>query len=45
MAVTHQLNITALTDFVPAPGEGVVVRPGAGALEVVARLPSDGGSR
>ena len=45
VVVTHQVNITALTQVVPAAGEGVVVRPDAGALEVVARLPSDGGAR
>lgn len=27
MMVTHQVNITALTDIFPASGEGVVVRP------------------
>ena len=45
VVVTHQVNITALTQVVPAAGEGVVVRPGAAALQVVARLPSEGGSR
>ena len=38
VVVTHQVNITALTDVVPASGEGVVVRPAGDALEVVARV-------
>ena len=38
--VTHQVNITALTDVFPASGEMVVVRPrrdGSG-IDVVGRL-------
>ena len=37
---THQVNITALTGVVPAPGAGVVVRPrqGGDGLDVVARV-------
>lgn len=45
VVATHQLNITALTQVAPAAGEGVVGRPEAGALEVVAHLRDDGGAR
>jgi len=38
VVVTHQVNITALTGIFPASGEGVVLRPRAGQLEVVARV-------
>lgn len=38
VVVTHQVNITALTGVVPAPGEGVVVRPTAQGLEVEGRI-------
>lgn len=38
VVVTHQVNITALTGVVPAAGEGVVVRPSAGRLQVIGRL-------
>lgn len=38
VVVTHQVNITALTDAVPASGEGIVVRPAAGGLKVVGRI-------
>ena len=38
--VTHQVNITALTGIVPAPGEIVVLAPKpGGATEIVGRLP------
>jgi phosphohistidine phosphatase SixA len=37
--VTHQVNITALTDIYPKSGEAVVLRPHAGKLELVGRLP------
>lgn len=39
VVVTHQVNITALTQVFPASGEGIVVRsrPGSG-LEVLGRL-------
>jgi len=36
--VTHQVNITALTGLHPAMGEAVVLRPGAGDLEIVGRI-------
>lgn len=36
--VTHQVNITALTDVFPRSGEMVVVRPGADGLEVLGTL-------
>ena len=40
VVVTHQVNITALTQVFPASGEGIVVRSAAdGALEVLGRLP------
>ncbi|OYT88750.1 MAG: histidine phosphatase family protein [Burkholderiales bacterium PBB3] len=38
VVVTHQVNITALTDVVPASGEGVVVKPTATGLQVVGRI-------
>jgi phosphohistidine phosphatase SixA len=38
VVVTHQVNITALTDIVPDSGEGVIVRYDAGKLEVVGRI-------
>lgn len=38
VVVTHQVNISALTDVVPASGEGVVVRPVQGTLQVTGRL-------
>lgn len=38
VVVTHQVNITALTEVVPASGEGVVVKPGAQGLSVTGRL-------
>ena len=38
VVVTHQVNITALTDIVPASGEGVVVKPTATGLQVVGRI-------
>jgi hypothetical protein len=37
--VTHQVNITALTDINPAEGEIVVLRPEVGGFEVVGRVP------
>lgn len=38
VAVTHQVNITALTGIVPRPGEGVIVRMQQGKLSVLGRL-------
>jgi phosphohistidine phosphatase SixA len=38
VAVTHQVNITALTDVLPASGEVIVVRMRGGKVEVVARI-------
>ncbi|WP_203070210.1 histidine phosphatase family protein [Falsiroseomonas ponticola] len=35
---THQVNITALTGIVPAPGEGVVMRRQGDAVVVIGRL-------
>lgn len=35
---THQVNITALTNIVPSSGEGVVVKPIAGRLQVLGRV-------
>jgi phosphohistidine phosphatase SixA len=35
---THQVNITALTNIVPSSGEGVVVRPATGRLQVLGRV-------
>lgn len=37
--VTHQVNITALTDRVPASGESVVLRAKGQAIEVIGQLP------
>ena len=39
VAVTHQVNITALTGIAPRSGEGVIVRIGQGGPEVLGRLP------
>lgn len=39
VAVTHQVNITALTGIAPRSGEGVIVRFQAGGIEVLGRLP------
>jgi phosphohistidine phosphatase SixA len=39
VVVTHQVNITALTDIVPRPGEGIIVKAETGALRAVGRLP------
>ncbi|MDJ0777686.1 MAG: histidine phosphatase family protein [Gammaproteobacteria bacterium] len=36
--VTHQVNITALTDVFPGSGEIIVVKPGADGLQVVGRI-------
>lgn len=42
--VTHQVNITALTDIFPRSGEMIVVEPdGHGGLEVVGRMGPFGG--
>ncbi len=38
VVVTHQVNITALTDVVPSSGEGVVVKPTATGLQLVGRI-------
>jgi phosphohistidine phosphatase SixA len=38
--VTHQVNITGLTDVNPASGEGVVARMQAGRLVAIARAPA-----
>lgn len=38
VVVTHQVNITPLTNVYPASGEGVVVRAVGGVLKVVGRL-------
>ena len=38
VVVTHQVNITALTDIVPASGEGVIVRFENGRLNVLGRV-------
>ena len=39
VAVTHQVNVTALTGAVPSSGEGVVLRrSGGGELVVVGRV-------
>lgn len=35
---THQVNITALTNMVPASGEGIVVKPNAGSLQLLGRV-------
>lgn len=36
--VTHQVNITALTNIYPAEGEVLVLRPSAGGFELVGRI-------
>jgi phosphohistidine phosphatase SixA len=38
VVVTHQVNVTALTDVVPASGEGVVIGARHGELVVVGRV-------
>jgi phosphohistidine phosphatase SixA len=38
IVVTHQVNITALTDIFPDSGEGVIVRVVSGKLEVLGRI-------
>lgn len=38
VVVTHQVNITALTDVVPSSGEGVVVKPVGQKLQLLGRL-------
>ena len=38
VVVTHQVNITALTDVVPSSGEGVVVKPTAEGAQVLGRI-------
>ncbi len=38
LLVTHQVNITALTDVFPSSGEIIVVRPTAGDLELLGRI-------
>ena len=38
VVVTHQVNITALTDVFPSSGEGVVVKPVGQTLQVLGRL-------
>ncbi len=38
VVVTHQVNISALTDGMTAPGEGVVLRRVQGRLQVVGRV-------
>jgi phosphohistidine phosphatase SixA len=38
VVITHQVNITALTDIFPQSGEGVVLRRQAGMLKVVGQL-------
>ncbi len=38
VVVTHQVNITALTGVVPAPGEGVVLQRNGKALKVVGQI-------
>ena len=39
VAVTHQVNISALTGIAPRSGEGIIVRMGQGGAEVLGRLP------
>jgi hypothetical protein len=39
VAVTHQVNITALTGIAPRSGEGIIVRIEKGGAEVLGRLP------
>jgi hypothetical protein len=36
--VTHQVNITALTEVFPAEGEIVVLRPTASGLDLIGRI-------
>ncbi|WP_422019100.1 histidine phosphatase family protein [Roseibium sp.] len=36
--ITHQVNITALTDIFPQSGEGIVVEMNDGEIEVIGRL-------
>ncbi len=38
VVVTHQVNITALTGIPPASGEGIVIRPQDGTLQVLGRI-------
>ena len=38
VVVTHQVNITGLTDVVPSSGEGVVIKPTATGLQLVGRI-------
>ncbi|MBO6758354.1 MAG: histidine phosphatase family protein [Roseibium sp.] len=39
VVVTHQVNITALTDIFPTSGEGIHLRKAGGALEIIGRFP------
>ena len=39
VAVTHQVNITALTGIAPRPGEGIIVVMEPSGLKVLGRLP------
>ncbi|WP_150496394.1 histidine phosphatase family protein [Roseibium aquae] len=39
VVITHQVNITALTDIFPASGEGIVLRSGPDGLVLAGRLP------
>jgi phosphohistidine phosphatase SixA len=39
VAVTHQVNISALTGIAPRPGEGVILTRRDGAMAVTGRLP------
>jgi phosphohistidine phosphatase SixA len=41
VVVSHQVNITAVTGIYPASGEGVVLRPKPGGVEVLTRLRFD----
>ena len=41
MMVTHQVNITALTDVFPSSGEIIVIRWTSGAVEVIGRIKID----
>lgn len=38
VVVTHQVNITALTDVVPSSGEGVVLKPTPNGLQLVGHV-------
>jgi phosphohistidine phosphatase SixA len=38
VVITHQVNITALTDIFPQSGEGIVVEINDGEIEVIGRL-------